>query len=88
MNSEFQRIARGDKKAFCSDQYKEVEENNRVGETRNFFRKIRDTKGIFHANMGTKMDWKAIDLTETEDIRKRWQEYTEELNKKDPSWPR
>ena len=81
MNAEFQRIARGDKKAFLSDQYKEIEENNRIGKTRDFFKKIRDTKGTFHAKMGTINDRNCMDLTEAENI-KRWQEYTEELYKK------
>ena len=75
LNSEYQRIARRDKKAFLSDQCKEIEENNRMGETRDFFKKMRDTKGTFHAKMGTIKDRKGIDLTEAEDI-KRWQEYT------------
>ena len=83
MNAEFQRIERRDKKACCSDQYTEIEENNRVGKTRNLFRKIRDIKGIFHAKMGTIKDRNGMDLTEAEDIKKRWQEYTEELYKKD-----
>ena len=78
----FQRTARGDKKAFLSDQCKEIEENNRMGKTRDLFKKIRDTKDTFHAKMGTKMDRNAMDLTETEDTKKRWQEYTEELYKK------
>jgi len=82
-NSEFQRIVRRDKKAFLSDQCKEVEENNRMGKTRDLFKKIRDTKGIFHAKMGTVKDRNGMDLTEAEDIKKRWQEYTEELCKKD-----
>ena len=82
MNAEFQRIARRDKKAFLSDQCKEIEENNRMGKTRDLFKKIRDTKGIFHAKMGTKKDKNGMDLTEAEDIKKRWQEYTEELYKK------
>ena len=71
MNAEFQRIERRDKKAFCSDQYKEIEENNRVGKTRNLFRKIRDIKGIFHAKMGTIKDRNGMDLTEAENIKKR-----------------
>ena len=83
MNAEFQRIARRDKKAFLSDQYKEIEENNRMGKTRDLFKKIRDTKGIFHAKMGSIKDRNGMDLAETEDIKKRWQEYTEELYKKD-----
>ena len=82
LNPEFQRIAR-DKKAFLSDQCKEIEENNRMGKTRDFFKKIRDTKGIFHAKMGTIKDRNGMDLTEAEDIKKRCQEYTEELCKKD-----
>ena len=83
MNAEFQRIARRDKKAFLSDQYKEIEENSRMGKTRDLFKKIRDTKGTFHAKMGTIKDRNGMDLTEAEDIKKRWQEYTEELYKKD-----
>ena len=79
LNAEFQRIARRDKKAFFSDQCKEIEENNRMGKTRDLFNKIRDTKGIFHANMGSIKDRNGMDLTETEDIKKRWQEHTEEL---------
>ena len=82
MNEEFQRIARRDKKAFLSDQCKEVEENNRR-KTRDLFRKIRHTKGTFHAEMGSIKDRNGGDLTEAEDIKKRWQEYTEELYKKD-----
>ena len=82
LNAEFQRIARRDKKAFLSDQCKEIEENNRMGKTRDLFKKIRDTKGIFHANMSSVKDRNGMDLTEAEDIR-RWQEYTEELFKKD-----
>ena len=77
MNEEFQRIARRDKKAFLSDQRKEIEENNRMGNPRDLFKKIRDTKGTYHANMGTIKDRNGIDLTEAEDIKKRWQEYTE-----------
>ena len=84
LNAEFQRIARRDKKAFLSDQCKEIEENNRMGKTRDLFKKIRDTKGTFHAKMGTVKDRNDMDLTEAEDIKKRWQEYTEELYKKDP----
>ena len=80
---QFQRIARRDKKGFLSDQCKETEENNRMGETRDLFKKIRDTKGTFHANMGTIKDRKGMDLTEAEDIKKRWQKYMEELYKKD-----
>ena len=82
MNAEFQRIARRDKKAFLSDQCKEIEKNNRIGKTRDLFKKIRDTKGTLHANMGTIKDRNSMDLTEVEDIKKRWQEYTEELYKK------
>ena len=77
-NAEFQRIARRDKKAFLSDQHKEIEENNRMGKTRDLFKKISDTKGTFHAKMGTIKEGNNIDLTEAEDI-KRWQEYTEKL---------
>ena len=83
LNAEFQRIARRDKKAFLRDQCKEMEENNRMGKTRNLFKKIRDTKGTFHANMGSIKDRNGMDLTEAEDIKKRWKEYTEELYKKD-----
>ena len=83
LNAEFQRIARRHKKAFLSDQCKEIEENNRMGKTRDLFKKTRDTKGTFHANMGTIKDRNWMDLTEAEDIKKRWQEYTEELYKKD-----
>ena len=83
LNAEFQRIARRDKKAFLSDQCKEIEENNRMGKTRDLFKKIRDIKGIFHAKMGSIKDRNGMDLTEAEDIKKRWQEYTEELYKKD-----
>ena len=82
MNSEFQRIARRDKKAFLSDQCKDIEENNRMGKTRDLFKKIRDTKGTFHAKMGTVKDRNGMDLTEAEEIKKRWQEYTEEYTKK------
>ena len=81
MNAEFQRIARRNKKAFLSDQCNETG-NNRMGKTSDLFKKIRDTKGIFHANMGTIKDRNGMDLTEAEDIKKRWQEYTEELYKK------
>ena len=81
MNAEFQRIARRDKKAFLSDQYKEKEENNRMGKTRDLFKKIRDTKGTFHAKMGSIKDRNGMDLTEADDIKKRWQKYTEELYK-------
>ena len=83
LNAEFQRIARRDKKAFFSDQCKETEEKNRMGKTRDLFKKIRDTKGTFHAKMGTIKDRNCMDLTEAEDIKKRWQEYLEELYKKD-----
>ena len=83
LNAQFQRIARRDKKAFLSDQCKEIEENNRMGKTRDLFKKIRDTKGTFHAKMGSIKDRNGMDLTEAEDIKKRWQEYTEELHKKD-----
>ena len=83
LNTEFQRIARGDKKAFLSNQGKEIEENNRMGKTRDLFKKIRDTKGTFHAKMGTIKDRNGIDLKEAEDIKKRWQESTEKLYKKD-----
>ena len=77
LNAEFQRIARRDKKAFLSHQCKEIEENIRIGKTRDLFKKIRDTKGKFHAKMGTVKDRNGMDLTEAEDIKKRWQEYTE-----------
>ena len=87
MNAESQRIPRRYKKAFLSDECKEIEENNRMGKTRDLFKKIRDTKGIFHANMGSIKDRNSRDLTEAEDIKKRWQEYTEELYKKDLSAP-
>ena len=83
LNAEFQKIARRDKKAFLSNQCKEREENNRMGKTRDLFKKIRDTKGTFHAKMGSIKDRNAKDLTEAEDIKKRWQEYTEELYRKD-----
>ena len=82
-DAEFQRLARRDKKAFLNDQCKEIEENNRMGKTRDLFKKIRDTKETFHAKMGSIKDRNGMDLTETEDIKKRWQEYTEELYKKD-----
>ena len=82
MIAEFQRIARRDKKAFLSDQCKKIEENNRMAKTRDLFKKIRDTKGTFHAKMGSIKDRNGMDLTETEDIKKRWQEYTEELYRK------
>ena len=81
--AEFQRTSRRDKKAFLSDQCKEIEENNRMGKTRGLFKKIRDTKGIFHAKMVTIKNRNGMDLTESENIKKRWQEYTEELYKKD-----
>ena len=83
MNAEFQRIARRDKKAFLSDQSKEIEENNRMGKTRDLFKKMRDTKGTFHVKMGSIKGRNGMDLTEAEDIKKRWQEYMEELYKKD-----
>ena len=83
LNAEFQRIARRDKKAFLSNQCKVIEENNRRGKTRDFFKKIRDTKGRFHTKMGSIKDRNGMDLTEAEDTKKRWQEYTEELPKKD-----
>ena len=83
LNAEFQRIPRRDKKAFLSDQCKEIEEKNRMGKTRDVFKKIRDTKGTFHARMGPIKDRNGMDLTEAEDIKKRWQEYMEELYKKD-----
>ena len=82
LNAEFQRKARRDKKAFFSDQCKEIEENNRMGKTRELFKKIRDTKGRFHAEMGSMKDRNGMDLTEAEDIKKRQQEYTKELHKK------
>ena len=82
LNAEFQRIARRDKKAFLSDQCKGIEKNNRMGKTRDLFKKIRDIKGIFHAKMGTIKDTNGMDLTKAENIKKRWQEYTEELYKK------
>ena len=91
LNAEFQRIAgreKKDKKAFLSDQCKQTEENNRMGKTRDLFKKIRHTKGIFHAKMGLIKDRKCMDLTEAEDIKKRWQEYTEELYKKEASQSR
>ena len=83
LNAEFQRIARRDNKAFLSDQSKEIEENNRMGKTRDLFKKIGDTKGTFHEKMGSIKDRNGMDLTESEDIKKRWQEYTEELYKND-----
>ena len=87
LNVEFQRIARRDKKAFFNDQYKEIEEKNTMGKTRDHVKKIRDTKGIFHAKMHSIKDRNGLDLTEVEDIKKRWQEYTEELYKKRSSQP-
>ena len=83
LNAEFQRIARRDKKAFHSDQCKKIEEDNRMGKTSDLFKKLKDTKGTFHAKMGLIKDRYGMDLTEAEDIKKRWQEYTEELYKKD-----
>ena len=82
MNAEFQRIARRDKKAFLSDQCKQTEKNNRMGKTRDLFKKIKNTKGTYHANMGSIKDRNGRDLIEAEEIKKRWQEYTEELYKK------
>ena len=82
LNAEFQRIARRDKKAILSDQCKEIEENNRMGKTRDLFKKIRDTKGTFHAKTGSIKDRNGMDVTKAEDIKKRWQEYTEKLYKK------
>ena len=87
LNAEFQRTARRDKKACFSDQCKEIEENNKIGNTRDLFKQIRDTRGIFHAKMGTIKDRSGMDLTEAEDSKK-WQEYTEELGKKRSSQPR
>ena len=87
LNAEFQRIARRDKKAFLSDQCKEIEGNNSIGMTRDLFKKIRDPKGTFHAKMGTIKNRNDMDLTEAKDIKKRWQEYTEELYKKDLHYP-
>ena len=83
LNAEFQRIARRDKKDFLSNQYREIEENNSMGKTRDLFKKMRDTEGTFHAKMGSIKDRNGMDVTEAEDIKKRWQEYTEELYKKD-----
>ena len=83
LNAEFQRIARRDKRAFLSDQCKEIEKNNRMGKTRNLFKKVRDTKGTFHAKMGSIKDRNGMDLTEADYIKKRWPEYTEELYKKE-----
>ena len=82
LNAEFQRIARRDKKAFLSEQCKEIEENNRMGETRDLFKKIRDTKGTFHAKMGSIKDRNGMELTEAEDIKERWQKYTELYKKR------
>ena len=87
MNAKFQRIARRDKKASLSDQCKKIEENSKMGKIRDLFKKIRDTKGISHAKMGSVKDRNSVDLTEAEDIKKRWQEYTEELYKKDLHYP-
>ena len=87
MNAEFQRIARGGNKDFLSDHCKEIEENSRMGKTRDLFKKIRDTKGTFHAKMGTIKDRNSMDLTGVENIKKRWQEYTEELYKKYLNYP-
>ena len=83
MNAEFQRIARREKRAFLSDQCKEIEKNNRMGKTRNLFKKVRDTKGTFHAKMGSIKDRNGMDLIEAKDIKKRWQKYAEELYKRD-----
>ena len=83
LNAEFQRIARRDKKAFLGYQCKEIEENNRMGKTRDLFKKTRDTKGLFHAKMGSIKDRNGMDLTEAEDMKKRWKKYSEELYKKD-----
>ena len=87
LNAEFQKISRRDKKTFFSDQCKEIEENNRIGKTRDLFKEIRNTKRTFHAKMGTVKDRNGMDLTEAEEIKKRWQEYTEELYKKDLNDP-
>ena len=88
LNEEFQRITKREKKTFLSDQCKEIEENNKVGKTRDLFKKIRNTKGIFHAMMGSIKERNGMDLTEAEDIKKRWQEYTGEVYKKRASQPR
>ena len=88
LNAEFKRIARRDKKAFLIDQCKEIEENNRTGKTRDLFKKIKDTRGTFHGKMGSIKDRNGMDLMEAEDIKRRWQEYTEELYKKKSSQPR
>ena len=82
MNAEFQRVAMRDKKAFLSDQCKEIEENNRMGKSRDLFKKIRDTNGTFHAKMGSIKDRNGMDITEAEDIKKRWQEYTRTTQKR------
>ena len=87
LNAKFQRIARRDKKAFLNDQHKEIEENNRMGKTRDLFKKIRDAKGTFHTKIGSIKDRNGMDLTEAGNIKKRWQEYTEELYKKDLHGP-
>ena len=87
MNAEFQRITRRKKKAFLNDQCKEIEENNRIGKARDLFKEIRDTKGTFHAKMGSIKDRNGMDLTEAEDIKNRWQEYIKELYKKDLHYP-
>ena len=87
MNAEFQRIERRDKKTFLSDQCKEIEESNRLGKTTDFFKKIRDTKGTFHAKMGSIKDRNGMNLTEAEDIKKRWQEYQKNYAKKDLHYP-
>ena len=88
LNAEFQRTARRDKKAFLSDQCKEIDENNRMGKTRDLFKKIRDTKGTFHAKRGSIKNRNGMDLKEAEGIKKRWQEYREELYRKRSLWPR
>ena len=88
LNAEFQRITWRVKKAFLSDQCRKIEESSRIGNTRDLFKKLRDAKGTFHTKLSTIKDENGMDLTETEDIKKRWQEYTEELYKKRPSWPR
>ena len=88
LNAEFQRTARRNKKALLSDQCKEIEENHRMGKTRDLFKKIRDTKGTFHAKMGSIKDRNGMELTEAEDIKKRWEKYSEELYKKRSSSPR
>ena len=88
LNAEFQRKARRDKKAFLSDQYKDIEENNKMGKTSYLFKKIRDNKGTFYAKISTIKDRDSTDLTEAKDMKKTWQEYTEELHKERSSWPR